>query len=94
MWPTSFALKELTAADEARIGALVKKALPDPAAGSDEVLVDVELANITFVDTQIRAGRPPHPAMSARLPAVLATASAASSPRSARASMPRRSAGG
>jgi len=25
MWPTSFALKELTAADEARIGALVKK---------------------------------------------------------------------
>jgi uncharacterized protein YdhG (YjbR/CyaY superfamily) len=26
MWPTSFALKELTAADEARIGALVKKA--------------------------------------------------------------------
>jgi uncharacterized protein YdhG (YjbR/CyaY superfamily) len=27
MWPTAFALKELTAADEARIGALVKKAL-------------------------------------------------------------------
>ena len=27
MWPTSFALKELTAADEARIGALVKKAV-------------------------------------------------------------------
>jgi uncharacterized protein YdhG (YjbR/CyaY superfamily) len=26
MWPTSFALKELTAAEEARIGALVKKA--------------------------------------------------------------------
>ena len=26
MWPTSFALKELTAADEARIGELVKKA--------------------------------------------------------------------
>jgi len=26
MWPTAFALKELTAADEARIGALVKKA--------------------------------------------------------------------
>ena len=25
MWPTAFALKELTAADEARIGALVKK---------------------------------------------------------------------
>jgi hypothetical protein len=26
MWSTSFALKELTAADEARIGSLVKKA--------------------------------------------------------------------
>jgi uncharacterized protein YdhG (YjbR/CyaY superfamily) len=27
MWPTGFALKQLTAADEARIGALVKKAV-------------------------------------------------------------------
>jgi uncharacterized protein YdhG (YjbR/CyaY superfamily) len=27
MWPTSFALKELTAAEEARIGGLVKKAV-------------------------------------------------------------------
>jgi uncharacterized protein YdhG (YjbR/CyaY superfamily) len=27
MWPTSFALKELTAGEEARIGALVKKAV-------------------------------------------------------------------
>ncbi|MCI0633475.1 MAG: DUF1801 domain-containing protein [Actinobacteria bacterium] len=27
MWPTSFALKELTAADERKIGALVKKAV-------------------------------------------------------------------
>jgi uncharacterized protein YdhG (YjbR/CyaY superfamily) len=27
MWPTSFALKELTPADEARIGELVKKAV-------------------------------------------------------------------
>ena len=27
MWPTSFALKELTAADEAKIGALVKRAV-------------------------------------------------------------------
>jgi hypothetical protein len=27
MWPTEFALKELTAADEARIAALVKKAV-------------------------------------------------------------------
>jgi len=27
MWPTAFALTELTAADEARIGALVTKAV-------------------------------------------------------------------
>jgi len=27
MWPTSFALKELTTAEEAKIGALVKKAV-------------------------------------------------------------------
>ncbi|HEV7389529.1 MAG TPA: DUF1801 domain-containing protein, partial [Gemmatimonadaceae bacterium] len=27
MWPTAFALKDLTAADQARIGALVKKAV-------------------------------------------------------------------
>jgi len=27
MWPTAFALTELTAADEARIGALLKKAV-------------------------------------------------------------------
>jgi uncharacterized protein YdhG (YjbR/CyaY superfamily) len=27
MWPTSFALKELTATEEAKIGALVKKAV-------------------------------------------------------------------
>jgi uncharacterized protein YdhG (YjbR/CyaY superfamily) len=31
MWPTAFALKKLTAADEARIGALVKKAASRPA---------------------------------------------------------------
>jgi hypothetical protein len=27
MWPASFALKELTAAEEAKLGALVKKAV-------------------------------------------------------------------
>jgi hypothetical protein len=27
MWPTSFALKKLTAAEEAKIGALVKRAV-------------------------------------------------------------------
>ena len=32
-WPTAFALKELTAAEEARIGALVKKAMSGSASG-------------------------------------------------------------
>ena len=34
MWPTSFALKQLTAAEEARIGALVKKAVSVPSGGA------------------------------------------------------------
>jgi NADPH:quinone reductase len=33
-----------------------------------ELVVDVEIANITFVETQIRAGRPPNPAMIPKLP--------------------------
>ena len=39
--------------------------------GPDDVVVDVEFANITFVETQIRAGRPPHPSMLPALPAIL-----------------------
>ncbi|HEY1297550.1 MAG TPA: zinc-binding dehydrogenase [Chloroflexota bacterium] len=44
---------------------------PDPSPGPDQVLVQVAFANITFVDTQIRAGRAPNPAMAPALPAVL-----------------------
>ena len=40
-------------------------------AGPDEVVIEVELANVTFVETQIRAGRPPHPSMLPTLPAIL-----------------------
>jgi NADPH:quinone reductase len=29
------------------------------------------VANVTFVETQVRAGRPPHPSMLPTLPAVL-----------------------
>jgi NADPH2:quinone reductase len=43
----------------------------DVRAGRDEVVIDVEFANITFVETQVRAGRPPHPSMLPVLPAVL-----------------------
>jgi NADPH2:quinone reductase len=35
------------------------------------VVIDVELANVTFVETQVRAGKPPHPSMLPALPAIL-----------------------
>jgi NADPH2:quinone reductase len=40
-------------------------------AGPDEVVIDVALANVTFVETQVRAGKPPHPSMLPALPAIL-----------------------
>ena len=40
-------------------------------AGPDEVVIDVEFANVTFVETQVRAGHPPHPSMLPPLPAIL-----------------------
>ncbi len=40
-------------------------------AGPGEVVIDVEFANITFVETQVRAGRAPHPSMLPALPAIL-----------------------
>jgi NADPH2:quinone reductase len=49
---------------------LVVDRLPDPVAGPGQALVDVELASITFVETQVRAGRPPHPALAPALPVV------------------------
>jgi NADPH2:quinone reductase len=38
--------------------------------GPGEVAIDVELANITFVETPVRAGRAPNPAMAPALPAI------------------------
>jgi len=40
-------------------------------AGPDEVVIDVQFANVTFVETQVRAGRAPHPSMLPALPAIL-----------------------
>jgi NADPH2:quinone reductase len=45
--------------------------VPDPQPGSGQVAIDVEVASITFVETQIRAGKPPNPAMLPTLPAIL-----------------------
>jgi NADPH2:quinone reductase len=51
-------------------GVLVPAEVPDPVAGPGQVVVEVEYAGITFVETQVRAGRAPNPAMAPRLPAV------------------------
>ena len=45
--------------------------VPAPVPGPGQVLIDVEIANITFVETQIRAGRAPNPSMLPELPAIL-----------------------
>ena len=50
---------------------LVPADLPDPVPGPGQVVVEAAFANITFVETQIRAGHPPNPAMTPALPAVL-----------------------
>jgi NADPH2:quinone reductase len=49
---------------------LVAGEAPEPSAGEGEVVVDVEFANVTFVETQIRAGKAPNPAMLPALPAI------------------------
>lgn len=51
--------------------ALVLAEMPAPSPTGDEALIAVTFANVTFVETQIRAGRPPHPSMLPPLPAVL-----------------------
>jgi NADPH2:quinone reductase len=45
--------------------------VPDPMPGPRQVVVDVRYASITFVETQVRSGHPPNPAMLPTLPAVL-----------------------
>ena len=44
---------------------------PEARPGPGEVVIDVEYAGVTFVETQVRAGRPPNPAMLPALPAIL-----------------------
>jgi NADPH2:quinone reductase len=46
---------------------LVPGDAPDPVAGPGQVLIEVELANVTFVETQVRAGTAP---FSLELPAI------------------------
>jgi len=50
--------------------ALMVTEMPDPVPGKGQALIEVHLASITFVETQVRAGRPPHPRMAPALPAI------------------------
>src|SRR5919202_6392973 len=50
---------------------LMHEEVPDPVPGPQQVVVDVDVANLTFVETQVRAGRPPSPSMLPALPAIL-----------------------
>lgn len=45
--------------------------VPGPSADPAAVFIGVEFASVTFVETQVRAGRPPRPAMLPALPAIL-----------------------
>ena len=49
---------------------LVPAEAPEPQLAPGQVLIEVELVNVTFVETQVRAGRPPNPAMLPQLPAI------------------------
>ncbi len=50
---------------------LREEEVAEPVPGPGQVVVEVEAAGVTWVETQVRAGRPPHPAMAPALPAVL-----------------------
>jgi len=50
--------------------ALVAAEVAEPVPGPSQVLIEVEFASITFIETQIRAGNAPNPAMLPRLPVV------------------------
>ncbi len=50
---------------------LVLEDVGEPEPGPGQVAIDVEVASITFVETQIRAGKPPNPAMLPPLPVIL-----------------------
>ncbi len=50
--------------------ALSERELPEPVAGPGQALLDVEFAGVTFVETQVRAGHPPHPKLAPALPVI------------------------
>jgi NADPH2:quinone reductase len=49
---------------------LVVEEVPDPVAGPGQALVEVEAVSVVFIDTQIRAGNPPMPALRPEFPVI------------------------
>ncbi|WP_189061634.1 zinc-binding dehydrogenase [Longimycelium tulufanense] len=60
VWLQEFGAPEVLVAGEA----------PEPVPGDGQVLIEVEFANVTFVETQIRAGRFPSPMGRSGLPSI------------------------
>jgi NADPH2:quinone reductase len=51
-------------------GVLVDEDSPEPIPAAGQVLIEVEVANITFIETQLRRGLAPNPAMLPALPVI------------------------
>src|ERR1700729_1309644 len=49
---------------------LVLRDVADPVCGPGQVVIEVSFSSVTFVETQVRSGHPPHVSMLPRLPAV------------------------
>ena len=49
---------------------LVAQEVAEPVAADGQALIAVELVNVTFVETQVRAGQAPHPSMLPELPTI------------------------
>lgn len=60
VWLTAFGPPGMLAAGDA----------PDPRPGDGQVLIEAEFASVTFIETQLRAGRPPRPGAGWALPVI------------------------
>jgi NADPH:quinone reductase len=70
-WATLLGVRAVVVREFGPPAVLVANEVPEPVAGAGQALIAVEVANVTFVETQVRAGRPPNSAMLPSLPAIL-----------------------